>query len=236
MAPTIKQRILPVPLSSTGLAQTATWSNLVQQVIANHTDSRVRALPMSLVLGLIYAESRGNPNAASGSVNDWFSSFGLMQINAQTWWRDSGQPLSALMDPLTNVRLGASILAQKIAAWGNEEAGVSAYNGGGKRYPAGTRFCQVWKPGTPTTGRTIDADCAIVYITGENEFGNQPYVDEVFAAANHFGFGVPSPASIQPAPNISVAGMGETGGSVTAWAVAVGTLLAVGYLVGKLFR
>jgi len=234
MPPVIVTRVVPPVLSSRDVARVETWRPVVDQVLQETRSS----LSPALVLGVIYAESRGVPTAASGSASDWFSSFGLMQINADAHWRGTGQPLDALFDPQTNVRVGVGILGGLLARYGGDvDAAVSAYNGGGRRYVAGVRFCQVWRAGTPKVGRQIDRDCAQAYVTGDNEFGNQPYVDTVLAAAATFAPAPVSPwadddATSPPAPPGDVSGMnGRSASAVGIVAVVVAALLA--WLFGR---
>src|SRR6185436_742130 len=144
MPPTLLRRVLPVSLEPAGLSRAASWAGIASEVVAG-ANTRI---PLSLILGLIYAESRGYPNAKSGPVTDWFSSFGLMQVRGEPWVA-RGHTIPELFDARVNIAEGLRIFEEKLAAKGGDvAAAVSAYNGGGRRYPAGTRFCQVWREGT----------------------------------------------------------------------------------------
>lgn len=214
-------------LNDAGLARTEQWRALVDRVLAGNGTGHVLTTP--LVLGVIYAESRGFPNEASGSATDWFSSFGLMQVNAAQHWQNTGRPLADLMDPETNVDLGTRILASLVSQHGGDgAAAISAYNGGGKRYPAGTRFCQVWKPGTPSSGRDIDTMCDQAYVTQEGEFGNQPYVDEVLTAGATF-----APDGVVLNESGMEGGLGGTASVVLLGAALLGAAAISSFLGGR---
>jgi len=228
MPPTLLRRVLPVSLEPAGLSRAASWAGIASEVVAG-ANTRI---PLSLILGLIYAESRGYPNAKSGPVTDWFSSFGLMQVRGEPWVA-RGHTIPELFDARVNIAEGLRIFEEKLAAKGGDvAAAVSAYNGGGRRYPAGTRFCQVWREGTPATGRDIDRDCQTAYVTGPNEFGNQPYVDEVLAAASVIETMVPRVGG-PLTPEITTAGVVPPSSALAA-AIAIGLLAWLGF--ARLFR
>ena len=209
MAPTLRTRKLPVIISTSALNTTLSWRELVEDVIATSGDSRVRGLSPALVLALIYTESRGKASAVSPEE----SSYGLMQVNYEMHYASTGRPKSELFNPRINVIEGTKILAGMIASLGGDvDAAVSAYNGGGgRRHPAGTRFCLMWNKDAPKTNRNLDRDCAVMYVTTFNgEFGNQPYVDEVTEAQRQIfqriGSGVPRPPSTPTPPTTGSAG------------------------------
>jgi hypothetical protein len=72
-----------------------------------------------LLAALVVIESGGNPKA-----DDGLGSIGLTQVNTKTWKRSKNE----LLDPDTNVRVGASVLAKYIREFGVEE-GLHHYNG-----------------------------------------------------------------------------------------------------------
>jgi soluble lytic murein transglycosylase len=85
-----------------------------------------------LLRGLVAAESGGNPRAVSGK-----DAVGLLQLTVETAAREAkelGLPrpdAEALLDPATNLRLGARYLARLLARFGGEEAfALAAYNAG----------------------------------------------------------------------------------------------------------
>jgi soluble lytic murein transglycosylase-like protein len=72
-----------------------------------------------LLAALVFVESSCKPNA-----NDGLGSIGLTQVNTKTWKRSKHE----LLDPETNLRVGASVLARYVKQYGVEE-GLHHYNG-----------------------------------------------------------------------------------------------------------
>lgn len=87
-------------------------------------------LPWWLIYTQIERESDFDPKAQSAC-----GAIGLMQIMPQTA-RDCGADPGTLWDPAENVRLGARILAERVAVFRKEDPdnalkfGLAAYNGG----------------------------------------------------------------------------------------------------------
>jgi hypothetical protein len=77
-------------------------------------------LPVSLIKGVIAAESSWNPAAASSS------SMGLMQLNVAAQGISAAQAL----DPGTNIALGSQILAGQLAQRGDVGLALAGYNAG----------------------------------------------------------------------------------------------------------
>lgn len=75
-------------------------------------------LPARLLAAVVYVESSCNPRAVSGS-----NSIGLLQVNPRVWGHKA-----ELKDPVSNMRIGASILKQYVARYGIRE-GLHHYNG-----------------------------------------------------------------------------------------------------------
>ena len=76
-----------------------------------------RSIDVSLALGLIWVESRLNPNAVSPS-----GCYGLCQINPR--WHPDG------LSPEENIRYGLNYLADQCERYDSVEAGLTAYNAG----------------------------------------------------------------------------------------------------------
>lgn len=93
------------------------WETLVEACVENKIDT-------SLVLGLIWVESRFQPNAVSSC-----GSYGYCQINPR--WHP------AELSPVENIRYGVNYLASCISRYDNLEAGLTAYHAG---YDTGRRW------------------------------------------------------------------------------------------------
>lgn len=87
--------------------------------------AEANGVPVDLFLGLIQTESRWEPTARSGA-----GALGLAQV--MPWWaKEFGIEVNQLLDPATNLRVGANILAQELARFnGNWALAAMAYNGG----------------------------------------------------------------------------------------------------------
>lgn len=76
-----------------------------------------RDIDVSLALGLIWVESRFDPNAVSKA-----GCYGYCQIHPR--WHPAG------LSPVENIRYGINYLADLCEAYGSTEAGLTAYNAG----------------------------------------------------------------------------------------------------------
>lgn len=76
-----------------------------------------RSIDVSLALGLIWVESRFDPNAVSKS-----GCYGYCQINPR--WHPDG------LSPEENIRYGLNYLADQCERYDSVEAGLTAYNAG----------------------------------------------------------------------------------------------------------
>lgn len=152
-------------------------------------------VPAALVLAIAQHESGGFfPDARRGEPHLNDSSHGLMQLLLATArgagysgyageWSQSTRSGTGLYDPVTNLRYGAKHLRSLLNATGGDvERAVSAYNAGlgnAKKSTVTTRFCSVWKPTAPATGRLLDRDCERIRIVPAGEWPNQDYVDVI---------------------------------------------------------
>ena len=92
------------------------------------------AVPASLLRAIAQVESGGNPNAMNRSQVTRTGNYdiGLMQINS-TWLprlAPFGITEARLLEPCTNVLVGAWVLRQHLARSGADWNGVGAYNAG----------------------------------------------------------------------------------------------------------
>ena len=152
-------------------------------------------VPPALVLAIAQHESGGFfPDAHRGEPHLGDSSHGLMQLLLATArgsgfsgpvgaWTQATRSGTGLYDPATNLRYGAKHLRGLLNATnGDVERAVSAYNAGlgnAKKATTTTRFCSVWKPTAPATGRILDRDCARIRTVKPGEWMNQDYVDVI---------------------------------------------------------
>jgi len=91
--------------------------------------NQARVSPLLLsAIGCV--ESRFNAKAVNNANANASSDYGLMQINSAELpaLAQKGISLETLMDPCTNIQVGAQILAQKIKSHGDTWRGVGAYN------------------------------------------------------------------------------------------------------------
>lgn len=181
------------------------------------------------VKAVVAAESAFNPSATRGEAQIGDASIGLMQVLLSTARRlgfpgDSGDRtrLTGLYTPGTNIFIGTKYLHSLLRqTGGNLDAAFSAYNGGyrphlgfgGKRTTSTPRVCLQWKPTAPSTGRTIDRDCALVGSTKPGTYSNQRYVDKCRNYLDYFF--VSSPGQRSPAGQSPPSGepTGSIGGS-----------------------
>ena len=89
------------------------------------TAAREKGIPETLFLGLIRQESAWNPSARSGA-----GALGLTQV--MPWWAPKfGITEKQLLDPKTNLSVGAEILRQELVRFGGSWAlAAMAYNAG----------------------------------------------------------------------------------------------------------
>lgn len=95
------------------------WEAVLQD--AGHHD----AARVALLKGIIGRESEWNPAA----INPTDPSYGLMQILAGSRGPYPSVSTAELLDPVTNIRLGAAFLNQLLGRYSERDA-VSAYNAG----------------------------------------------------------------------------------------------------------
>lgn len=108
----------------------------IEPLVAAAHDSGVRmGLDPLLILAVMAIESRFNPIAESV-----MGAQGLMQVIPKFHQDklDDGADESALLDPIKNVRIGATILKESIRRAGSLEAGLQQYNGAS--WDAETRY------------------------------------------------------------------------------------------------
>lgn len=144
-------------------------------------------VPIGLLKGITGHESGFDPAAVRAEPAIGDQSTGLMQLLFRTaqgvGYRGD---VDGLLDPTTNIMLGAEELAQLQDQTGDWASTISAYNGGIRpQYAFGTRATI---PGRVCVARAADGSCATWYSYGVGEFGNQPYVDAVLDAAAYFGW------------------------------------------------
>lgn len=184
-------------------------------------------VPLWLLLAVARNESEFKPWARRGEPHLNDSSHGLMQMLYSTAksvgysgvvgaWDSAAERGTGLYDPATNLRFGAKFLAGLLErAGGDMERAVSAYNAGwgnARRATSVTRFCEVWKPTAPTTGRVLERDCARIATVQPGQWLNQRYVTSVMQYANEFRSRLAS-SSVGGAPVGGVVPGGSGGGS-----------------------
>lgn len=85
-----------------------------------------------LLYTIAYVESGLNPNAVNDKNHDGTVDIGLMQINS--FWLETLKTFNIgtneLLDPCTNVAIGAWILRQSLDSFDSYWEGVGAYNAG----------------------------------------------------------------------------------------------------------
>lgn len=98
------------------------WLNMADEI------SRRTFVPTAWILAMVYAESRGNEHAEA-SDGGW----GLMQITHASL--KQGMTKQQVMDPYTNMLIGARVVAKHAVKVGIGLPGVSScYNAGGAGY------------------------------------------------------------------------------------------------------
>lgn len=105
-------------------------------------------VPESLFLGLVKTESAWNPSARSAA-----GALGLAQV-MPVWASPSyaaalgmpGLTVEDLMNPATNLTVGARILAQELARFGRPELAAMAYNAGAGAVTAAIRAAGTTDP------------------------------------------------------------------------------------------
>lgn len=105
----------------------ALWANVRSycKTIQTECSNKFSNLDTFLVGTVIYVESRGDPNAISGS-----NAVGLMQVLPDT--ELPGRPTKTqLLDPTFNIQTGCQILSTYIEREGSTRNGLWAYNGKG---------------------------------------------------------------------------------------------------------
>ena len=117
------------------------WPTLLE------TGTRCSGLAEELILSVIWKESKGNPNAVNvNGVGGFFpksprqalriiykynranTDIGLMQVNWKTWGPYYGLRAVDLLDPATNVCVGARILRDYVDEHKGSWRGVGRYN------------------------------------------------------------------------------------------------------------
>jgi soluble lytic murein transglycosylase-like protein len=104
-----------------------------QLVVGAHVVGAEVGIDPLLILAVIAVESRFNPIAES-----WAGAKGLMQVMPNLHEDKLEQHGGAVLDPMTNIAVGARILQQYIEDTGSVETGLQYYNGA-TRDPA-TRY------------------------------------------------------------------------------------------------
>lgn len=111
-----------------GLMKSAYSSSFLDQCF-HHSSSKYQ-IDVVLLKAIAMQESSMNSNAVNARSFD--EDIGLMQIN--TFWfkqlKTLGISKEMLFDPCTSIDVGAWILAQSIAHFGNNWRAVGAYNAG----------------------------------------------------------------------------------------------------------
>lgn len=109
---------VPVAQVVSTAEKTMQWRPLAEQMAAKH------GIPVSWILGVIFAESGGKPDAANACCT------GLMAIMTQP--PVHGKSKAQMLDPEQNVDYGASLLAQS-ASQGNELPQVASVHVAGPK-------------------------------------------------------------------------------------------------------
>lgn len=172
------------------LANVERWRSAAEKAVADTGN----VVPVSLVLAIIHAESRGVPSAVRGEVKLNDASIGLMQLLGATaktlgYKGSVGErtKLTGLYDPATNIYYGTKLLSGLYKQLGSVEDAVSAYNGGirpslgfGRKY-AGD------KPVTVCLARDSQGKCIKSRVVTKGNYGNADYVNEVMANVQAYG-------------------------------------------------
>lgn len=145
-------------------------------------------VPAPLIKAIIAKESGFTAAAYRAEPNIKDASRGLMQIlHSTAKLVRPGVTVDQLMDPATNIDIGAQLLAGLLKQTkGDVPAAISAYNGGMRPHLAlGARATKLTKICTARDTKT--GDCIRFYTAQPGEFGNQPYVSGVLDALTYFG-------------------------------------------------
>jgi cell wall-associated NlpC family hydrolase len=92
------------------------WTELIQLASAE------AGVPWQVVAATMIVESKGEPNATSPA-----GAVGLMQLRPAHWEAYAGVYGADPLDPYTNLRTGAAILADAYATWGTWDLAIAAY-------------------------------------------------------------------------------------------------------------
>jgi soluble lytic murein transglycosylase-like protein len=172
------------------LANVERWRSAAARAVA----ATGNVVPVSLVLAIIHAESRGIPSATRGEVKLNDASIGLMQLLGATAKTlgykgivGDKAALTGLYDPDTNILYGTKLLSGLYKQLGSVEDAVSAYNGGirpslgfGRKY-AGD------KPVTVCLARDQQGKCIKSRVVTKGNYGNAEYVSEVMKNVQGYG-------------------------------------------------
>lgn len=116
-----------------GLSGAMRWKDMAQRV------AREVGIPWEVIIAIMGIESGGE------NIRDPHGAVGLMQIMPQYWQSLANKYGGDLMDPYTNIRVGAEILKSNYERYGSWELAAAAYLGSIERGPDGS-----WRPGTAT--------------------------------------------------------------------------------------
>lgn len=107
-----------------------------------HAAKRVGVSPL-LLTSFGCVESKFNANAINRANKNGSADYGLMQINSGELPRlaQRGISVEQLMDPCTNIQIGAEVLAQKIKSHGDSWRAIGAYNAASEK----KRQSYAWK-------------------------------------------------------------------------------------------
>jgi soluble lytic murein transglycosylase-like protein len=94
------------------------WESFIQSASSRY------GVPVSLIKGIISAESGWNPNISSSS------SHGLMQLNSTYFHNPDGSPI---FDPETNINIGTSLIGEQLSRRPSVELALAGYNAGTSR-------------------------------------------------------------------------------------------------------
>ncbi|MCI4411469.1 MAG: lytic transglycosylase domain-containing protein [Thiotrichales bacterium] len=131
-----KTSILQATLASIALLTTNTVNASAVKQIPNpypvcfeQAAKRVGVSPL-LLTSFGCVESKFNANAINRANKNGSTDYGLMQINSGELPRlaQRGIGVEQLMEPCTNIQIGAEVLAQKIKSHGNSWRAIGAYN------------------------------------------------------------------------------------------------------------
>lgn len=101
------------------------------------TVSKRLHVPVEWILGMVYAESRGDPKAEAPD-----GGWGLMQITHPSF--KSGLTKEQVFDPETNLLIGAGIIARHAARGAGLPVLASCYNAGGRALGVAHRSAGPW--------------------------------------------------------------------------------------------